>query len=128
MADEEWNVYQESLTEDEDVSDRNCRERLARAAEEHPLFLQVHVRDWYILHYPDDELIKDINPDATFKDIVQTLTEDTGKDVYEVIGKSDSVIRERIFSAIAEGLHVNYDVIYDAWLGEQQNESVSPGY
>ena len=41
---------------------------------------------------------------------------DTYKDIYEVVGVGDSVIRERIFVKLAEIMEVDYDYIYNQWL------------
>lgn len=126
-ADEEWNEHQDSIEESQDLS---CQDILAAAAEEQPLFLQVHVRDWYMLNYPDDELAKEMRPETTFKDIVTALIKN--ENVYNVLSDTirgeDTVVRERVFTELADKLHIDYDVVYDAWLHIPAEDSISPGY
>lgn len=76
--------------------------------------LKENVRNWYIETYPTDDLGAEINPNITFKDILNALN--IGKDVYEVIGFGDSLVRETIFSRLSEILNVTYDKIYEVWL------------
>ena len=72
------------------------------------------VREWYVSAFPDDELGADIMPCLTFLNIVQALCAKI--DIYTVIGVSDSIVRERVFSKLAEVLGVNYGMVYDLWL------------
>jgi hypothetical protein len=37
-------------------------------------------------------------------------------DIYQYIGVSDSIVRERLFEKLAETLNVGYDYIYNLWL------------
>lgn len=73
------------------------------------------IREWYLSEYPDDDLGEEIE-DETFAMLYHTLR--GGYDVYDVIGVGDSVIRERLFSKLAELGKVDYDIIYDMWLDE----------
>lgn len=41
---------------------------------------------------------------------------DTYKDVYELIGVGDSLVRERLFRRLAEIMEVDYNYIYQQWL------------
>lgn len=72
------------------------------------------IREWYMRTYPDDSLGSELNPDSTFYDLFYAL--DRHKDVYEVLGESDSVIRERAFEELAKIMDVDYDYIYNQWL------------
>lgn len=74
------------------------------------------VRDWYMQDYPTDELGPDIDPDATFDDALRAVS--LGGDFYDAIGVGDSIVRERIFSELADRYGVGYDDIYEAWLHE----------
>lgn len=77
--------------------------------------LYENVRDWYMEAYPTDELGEEINECLTFKDVAVSLNE--GKDIYhDVIEVGDSLVRERIFSSLADRLKVDYDVIWNKCL------------
>lgn len=76
--------------------------------------LKKHIKEWYGLAYPSDDAVEDINADATFKDLNVALN--NGEDVYEVLGISDSVIRERAFQHLAENILLeSTSHIYDLW-------------
>lgn len=75
--------------------------------------MDVKLRNWYMENFPTDELGNDINPDATFQDLLDAL--EFWWDVYEIIGVGDSVIRERLFAGLAEITGVNYEHIYEKW-------------
>ena len=74
------------------------------------------IKEWYIKEYPDDELGIEINDEITFYDLLGVL--DAHKDVYEALSVGDSIIRERVFSKLADILKVDYDYIYYKWLKE----------
>jgi hypothetical protein len=57
---------------------------------------------------------KDIKDDATFVGFVTELFGDG--DVYEYIGVSDSLVRERLFEELAKQLNKPYDFVYELWL------------
>lgn len=79
------------------------------------------VKEWYHKEYPDDDIWEEIDPDITFFDVYSTLR---GKhDVYDVLGVGDSVVRERVFDKLSEIGKVDYDVIYNMWLGESKKSS-----
>lgn len=72
------------------------------------------IKDWYVKAYPTDDLGSRL--DGTFKGVLQTLID--GGDVYDYVGVTDSLIRERIFSKIAEMFDVDYDHVYNLWLNK----------
>ena len=72
------------------------------------------VKDWYVKEYPTDDMGEDIDPELTFLGVFEAL--DNYEDIYEVIGVGDSIIRERIFSELADRMGVDYDYVYDQWL------------
>ena len=76
--------------------------------------LDSSVREWYVSAYPADDLGPELNPKFTFDDVYSTLAAD--RDVYDVFGLVDSVIRERVFEKLAELKGVDYDHIYNLWL------------
>lgn len=72
------------------------------------------LRDYYCSVYPSDELGVEIDETATFYDLFDAL--DRYRDVYDVIGVGDSVIRERLFDALSKLMDVSYKEVYDQWL------------
>ena len=72
------------------------------------------LKEWYTTNYPSDELGAEINPDSTFQISLMPST-GTGM-LYEVIGVGDSLVRERLFEALADVTHYDYDTIYNQWL------------
>ncbi len=69
------------------------------------------IRKWYFSQYESDELKWQINPSATFRTLSKNLP-----NVYEYIGVEDSIVRERIFTELANRMNVDYDVVYNKWL------------
>lgn len=73
-----------------------------------------YIKNYYLNEYPTDELGADINPRADFDGLLMVLNE--GDDVYEYLGVSDSLVRERVFQKLADIMGVDYNQIYDMWL------------
>ena len=71
------------------------------------------VKDWYCAQYPQDELGNTINEKVTFEDTFDCL--DNHQNIYECLGVSDSVIRERVFNKLADIMDVDYEYIYEQW-------------
>ena len=74
------------------------------------------IKNWYTHYYETDELGQEINSMATFNDLHRALLD--GKDVYEVIGVGDSLVRERLFDELSILLGVSYDDVYNMWLNK----------
>ena len=74
------------------------------------------VREWYKWAYPTDELWDCINQNATFQDVYECL--ECGFDFYSFIGVSDSIVRERVFDALATLMGCSYDHVYYQWLNK----------
>lgn len=76
----------------------------------------LNVREWYMAEYPTDQFGEKIKKGVTFSDVFNALL--SGKCVYKLLlGKDvDSVIRERVFTKLAELKNVEYYAIYDLWL------------
>ena len=72
------------------------------------------IKDFYLNNYPTDELGVELNEKATFARLVTILFGDM--DVYNYIGVGDSLIRERLFSELANQLNTSYDYVYNLWL------------
>lgn len=73
----------------------------------------MEIRKFYLENYPTDELGLEISEGATFAGLLNQLY--TESDVYEYIGVSDSLIRERLFEKLAEQLQVDYQHVYNLW-------------
>lgn len=74
--------------------------------------MKTKIKEWYMKEYPTDELGAEINNEITFEDLFVALD----KDVYEVLGVGDSIVRERCFEKLAEIMNVAYEDIYYKWL------------
>ena len=74
----------------------------------------MNIREFYLEAYPTDELGLELSTTATLVGMFAGLIE--GKDIYEYIGVTDSLIRERLFEKIAEEWNVSYDLVYKFWL------------
>ena len=74
----------------------------------------ITIREFYLENYPNDELGVSLNVTPTFAGLLNQLI--VGGDIYQYIGVSDSIIRERLFERLAEQLGVSYDYVYNLWL------------
>ena len=74
----------------------------------------MNVRAWYLEVYPDDELGPSIDPGLNFEDIFRAL--DSYKDIYKVLKVDDSLVRERVFTELADIMQVPYSYVYEQWL------------
>lgn len=72
------------------------------------------IKEWYVKEYPTDELGVELNAEITFYDLFVVL--DTYKNVYKALNVWDSIVRERVFTKLAEIMNVDYDYIYEQWL------------
>jgi hypothetical protein len=73
----------------------------------------MNIRNYYVNEFPSDELGLEIDPKANFESLWLAIRGDM---VYEYIGVSDSVIRERVFEKFSELTGHDYDYIYQQWL------------
>jgi hypothetical protein len=81
------------------------------------------VRDYYMKAYKSDELGKEINPKLTFSQAFNGMKK--GKDIYDLMDVGDSIVRERVFCALAEMYaDGDYNEIYNLWLHGADNKSV----
>lgn len=74
------------------------------------------MRDWYRRAYPDDAIAEDMSEGATFSDLQDAL--ESGRDVYEVMGGGDSLVRERVFEHLAELQGGNQETIHGRWVSD----------
>ena len=81
------------------------------------LGLDDKIKPWYMKKYKTDELGPEISDTATFQGLFDALGE--MEDIYEYIfstDRGDSIVRERLFTELANRMNVDYDVIYNKWL------------
>ena len=82
--------------------------------------MRTPIRTWYIKTYPTDDVGPTLNPTITFADLWQALKQ--GSCVYSALGgEADSIVRERIFAALANFLDVDYNHIYNLWSKKRRN-------
>ena len=76
----------------------------------------MNIKNFYLEKYPTDELGIEIDDNANFVGLLNTLYEK--RDVYEYIGVYDSLVRERLFNQLSEiiGKVYNDRFVYDLWL------------
>ena len=76
---------------------------------------QTKLYDFYRECYPTDtEMIEKINRNATFQDAFECLQ--VGFNFYAFLGVDDSLVRERMFDALATLMGCSYEHIYYQWL------------
>lgn len=79
------------------------------------------VGKWYRQKYPTDTEGKYVNQEISFNQLCILMK--YGVPFYELIGVGDSIIRERIFDALAQIYGVNYSDVYDMWSRDAYNSS-----
>lgn len=82
--------------------------------------LKENVKDWYTETYPTDDLGEEIRSDLTFQDVFDCL--DSYENIYSCLEVYDSIVRERVFSKLAELIDSDYDYIYNQWLSSDENK------
>ena len=87
--------------------------------------LNKKIKSWYMKTYPTDDMGKDIRDEITFKSLWNMMHQ--GYDVYEVLDVYDSVVRERVFEKLSQILGVDYDVVYNKWLGYADGGMMADG-
>lgn len=78
----------------------------------------INVNEDYVTDFPTDDLGKKINKDLNFLDLFNGMLE--GKDIYDMLNVSDSLIRERVFERLAYLMGIDYQIIYYLWLNENK--------
>lgn len=76
--------------------------------------MESNIKEWYASNFPTDELGCELNDSVTFDNLFTAL--DNYKDVYELLGVHDSIVRERVFEKLSEIMNVDYGYIYNQWL------------
>lgn len=79
----------------------------------------IKIDDWYRTNYPTDAEMADELNSVSFAEVYEALK--AGKDFYKVAGEMmDTVVRERLFQALATAYGVDYDTIYNMWLSSDE--------
>ena len=78
--------------------------------------LKTTLQSFYTSAFPSDDLGLDIDSRATFEDLLFALDDGDVNKVYALCA-NDSIVRERLFTELANILNVDYDVIYDKFVG-----------
>ena len=74
---------------------------------------------WYQEKFPHDEWGNAmINKGITFQDVFECLQ--IGGNIYAFLGAGDSIVRERVFDALATLMEVPYEVVYYQWLNHEK--------
>ena len=78
--------------------------------------------DWYAKEFKSDKKMAPKNG-MTFEQLYEGMKK--GKNIYDMMGVNDSIVRERVMGEMADRLGVDYDHVYDLWLhgGEKGSES-----
>ena len=74
----------------------------------------MNIRDYYRESFPSDELGYELNETATFGGLFWTLN--SYGDIYDYIGVTDSIVRERLFEKLSQLIDCDYNEIYEQWL------------
>ena len=81
---------------------------------------QSFIADWYKNAFPSDSYgYLMMNKSNTFQDAFECLQ--VGFDFYTFLGVSDSLVRERVFDALATLMGCSYDHLYYQWLNHSKN-------
>lgn len=81
---------------------------------------QTKICTWYADRFPQDEWGNQIlNKGIDFQDVYECLA--VGGNIYALLGDADSIIRERVFDALATMMGCSYDHVYYQWLNGQKN-------
>lgn len=82
--------------------------------------MNMTIKTWYAKAYPTDNVGSTLDPNVTFADLYDALR--AGTCVYATLGgNADSIVRERIFAALADFLDVDHDHIYKLWSKKRRN-------
>ena len=80
----------------------------------------IKIKTWYAQAYPTDDVGLTLDPDVTFADLYHALQ--AGTCVYATLGGiADSIVRERVFAALADFLDVDSNHIYNLWSKKRRN-------
>lgn len=90
----------------------------------HDATLDSKVKEWYMETYPSDELGADIDGSLTFNEALSAMQ--GGKDIYDVLGVGDSLVRERVFEGLSDASGKSYGEVYSIWLKKGLEQTQAP--
>lgn len=71
---------------------------------------------WFKEFYEDDPWADDINPEVTFKELLDILeAKTTGDELYDAMGADDSCVREALFNGLSDITKKPYEYFYDLY-------------
>lgn len=79
--------------------------------------LEEPIKQWYTKAYKTDEMGQEINPNVTFMEVLSDA-----ENVYDLLGVTDSVVRERVFEELSKRTDIPYKKIYNMWMGKQASK------
>jgi len=80
----------------------------------------MNIKEFYLNAYPTDDMGEDINPNANFTGLITQIF--GGFDIYEYVGVYDSLVRERLFTELANQLNKPYEFVYRLWLDNDNDK------
>lgn len=117
----QYDFRSQHLTNFEDEEDEEDLEESKKKLTERKVGnLDENVKEWYLKAHSQDDLGPKLNDDFTFKDVYIGLGE--GKDVYDIFGVGDSLVRQHIFYELSKRLRVDNSVMLSLWLGDYGNQ------
>lgn len=78
------------------------------------------IKEWYKKTYKTDECGEDINPNTTFMEVLSDA-----ENAYDLIGVTDSIVRERVFDELSKRTNIPYEKIHNMWMGKQASKKVA---
>ena len=78
------------------------------------------IKEFYLEKYPTDVLGTELKDDINFFELYNLLV--NGGDVYKFFGVYDSLVRERVFTELANLLEKEYTYVYNLWSDVQFSE------
>lgn len=76
--------------------------------------LNFPIKPWYKNTYKTDDYGEELDEQVTFSDILENP-----QNSYELLGVSDSLVRERVFAEICKITGLPYEQIFNKWLGKK---------
>ena len=83
--------------------------------------MNTNLREYYTTTFKEDLEGLKIDSQYTFKDLHDMMY--YHDDIYRYLD-IDSVIRERLFKKLSQLMNVDYDYVYNLWLGNIKNEDI----
>ena len=116
----QYDFRSQHLTNFEDEEDEEDLEESKKKFTERKVGnLDENVKEWYLKEHSHYDLGSKLNDNFTFKDVYTGLGE--GKNIYDMFGVDDTLVRQHIFYELSKRLRVDNNVILSLWLGDWGN-------